>query len=337
MVRIGIIGATGYSGREVLRLLCRHPDAQVTALTSESAAGARIDAVLPAFNKVCNLTLEAFDPARLADQCDVVFIGVPATKSMAYAAALRKAGVRVIDVGPDFRLRDPAVYRAHYGADHTAIDLLESTVYGLVPQNREALRTAQLVAGCGCYAISIILPLWPLVDAPLADIPVVVDAITGVSGAGRVPSEGYHFPEMNENLKAYKVASHRHTPEIEQALGHRLQVQFTPHVAPLTRGILSTLTVRPAGDVDLAQLYARYADEPFIRILGEGKTPEVQHVRASNFCDIGWVTDRRTGNIIIVSALDNLVGGTAGMAVQCMNVMFGLDETTGLEAAGLAP
>ena len=181
------------------------------------------------------------------------------------------------------------------------------------------------------------LPLRPILDQCKTDIPVVVDSISGISGAGRTPSEGFHFPEMNENLKAYKLAVHQHVPEIEQELGHRAMVQFTPHVAPLTRGILTTITFRPNGDIDPAAAYACYADEPFVRVYPQGQLPEVRYIRASNFCDIGWVKDARTGNLLIVSAIDNMMGGTAGMAIQCINIMFGFDERTGLKFGGIAP
>src|SRR5690606_3780085 len=192
------------------------------------------------------------------------------------------------------------------------------------------LRAATLVAGPGCYCISALLPLRPLVNAVTLDTPIIIDSISGITGAGRTPRETYHFPEMNENLRAYNIGKHRHTPEIEQELGFKAMVQFTPHVAPLNRGILSTITVRLSEDIDLAQIYACYDDEPFVRILPEGTTPDIAPVRGTNYCDIGWVVDARTGNLIIVSAIDNLCGGTAGMAVQCMNIMCGLDETFGL-------
>ena len=337
MVRAGIVGTTGYAAREVLRLLATHPAVEVTAVVSQSAAGQALDAVLPAFRKVYDLTCEAFDAAALAERCDVVFLAVPSAKSMEYGAALRKAGMRVIDVGADFRLKDPAVFEKYYKTPHTAPELLVESVYGLPALNRDALRGADLVAVPGCYPISIITPLWPLRDQSLADVPVVADSISGISGAGSALSDAFHFPEMNENAKAYGVATHRHTPEMEQALEQRITLQFTPHVGPYTRGILSTITVRPSAPLDLDTLYAPYADEPFIRVLGAGNLPELKHVRNANFCDFGWVHDERTGNLIIVSAIDNMVGGTAGMAIQCLNLMFGLDETAGIHFPGMAP
>ncbi len=337
MIKIGIVGATGYGGRELLRLLGGHPEAQLIAAASTSVAGDPLAKELPAFRKIFDLQFETFDAASLAKKCDVVFVGVPGKASMAPVAALRKAGARVIDIGPDFRLKKTDAFKQYYAAEHTASHLLEESVYGLVPWYRDKLANAQLVAVPGCYPISIILPLRPLLDAPLSNLPVVIDSISGISGAGKTPSEAFHFPEMNENLKAYKLGIHQHVPEIEQELLHKMTVQFTPHVAPLTRGILTTITLRPEQVFDPARYYERYADEPFVRVLGAGSLPEIRYVRASNFCDFGWHFDERTGNLLIVSAIDNLMGGTAGMAIQCMNIMFGLDETTGLRWGGMAP
>jgi N-acetyl-gamma-glutamyl-phosphate reductase len=337
MVRVGIVGATGYGARELLRLITAHPEAEVVAVTSESAVGKPLTDVHPAFGKLTSLVCEPFSVRMLAELCDVVFVAVPATKSMEFVSALRKSEVSVIDIGPDFRLKSADLFKQHYKADHVAPDLLSQAVYGLPIVNRRILDTAVLVAVPGCYPISIITPLKPLLGAPLADIPIVIDSISGISGAGKSLSDTYHFPEMNENVRAYNLATHRHVPEIEQALENKVMVQFNPHVGPYTRGILSTLTVRTAGKIAIDELYACYADEPFVRVLGEGKLPELKYVRGTNFCDVGWVMDKRTGNLIIVSAIDNLVGGTAGIAIQCMNLMFGLDEKTGLQFGGMAP
>ncbi|MBM3290941.1 MAG: N-acetyl-gamma-glutamyl-phosphate reductase, partial [Candidatus Hydrogenedentes bacterium] len=314
-----------------------HPGVELVAVASTSASGKRLADTLPAFRKVYDLGIETFDAKALAKKCDAVIVGVPGGHSIAIVSELRAAGARVLDLGGDFRLKDPAKFEKYYKETHRAPHLLAESVYGLAPVYREKLKTAQLVCVPGCYPISAILPLRPVLDRAQAAVPIVIDSISGISGAGRTPSEGYHFPEMNENLKAYKLAVHQHVPEIEQELGNRALVQFTPHVAPLTRGILTTITFRPTGDVDPAAAYACYADEPYVRALPAGHLPEVKHVRGSNFCDIGWVKDPRTGNVIIVSAIDNLVGGTAGMALQCLNIMFGLDERTGLNFAGIAP
>ncbi len=188
----------------------------------------------------------------------------------------------------------------------------------------------------GWYPIGSILPLKPLVPAANPSVPVVIDAISGQSGAGRSLKDDFHFSEMNENVWAYKLGVHQHTPEIEQELDHRVKVQFSPHVGPYTRGILSTITLRPENDIDIAECYRCYDAEPFVRVLGEGNLPKLNQIQGSNFCDIGWVNDRRTGNIVLVSALDNLVAGTAGMAMHCMNLMFGVEETTGLTVGGMS-
>ncbi len=337
MIRVGIIGATGYGGRELLRLLLPHPGVEIVAAVSTSAVGQRVDSQLPAFRSLTDLVFTAFDPQALAASCDVVFIGVPGKESMAPVKALREAGVRVIDIGADFRLQDTDLFTQYYKETHTAPELLAESVYGYVPGWRDKLPDAQLVAVPGCYPISIITPLRPLLSAPLDDAPVVINSVSGVSGAGRTPSAALHFPEMNENFKAYKVGVHQHIPEIEQALENKMMVQYTPHITSMTRGIHSTIVLRPTEPFDPAAYYDAYADEPFIRVLGEGVLPEVQYVRGTNFVDFGWVRDERTGNLIIASAIDNLVGGTAGMAVQCLNLMFGLDETTGLMNGAFAP
>lgn len=336
MIRVGMVGAIGFGGREFMRLLIAHPEAELVAAV-ELEGGRRLDEVLPGFRKLSDLVIEPFDAASLAKRCDVVFIAVPGTKSMELGAKLRAAGARVMDLGSDFRLKDPAAYLKYYRAEYTHPELVKESVYGLVPWYREQLRHANLVAVPGCFPISAILPLRPLIEAAAPQVPVVIDAITGVSGGGRALNEVFHFPNMNENVRAYRLANHQHTPEIEQELGHKVLVQFTPHVAPLTRGILTTITLRPSKPIDPAELYRCYDHEPFVRVLAPGQIPDINHVRSSNFCDIGWVMDERTGNLLIVSAIDNLVGGTAGMGVQCMNVAFGLDERMGLKLPGMAP
>lgn len=337
MIRVGIVGLTGYGGRELFRLLLPHPEVEVVAAVSSSAAGQRVDAVLPQFRALTDLIFTSFDPGALAETCDVVFVGVPGAESTTIVKELRAAGVRVIDIGPDFRLRDTALFKQYYKHDHGAPELLAEAVYGHVPMTRDALPEATLVAVPGCYPISIVTPLRPLLGAPIVASSIVVNSVSGISGAGRTPSEAFHFPEMNENFKAYKVGVHQHIPEIEQALDHRWKLQYTPHVTSMTRGIHTTIVLRPETDFDPAPYYACYDKEPFIRVLGEGVLPEVKYVKGSNFIDFGWVRDGRTGNLLLLCAIDNLVGGTAGMAVQCMNIMFGMEETTGLRAGGLAP
>lgn len=337
MIRVGIIGATGYGGRELLRLLLMHPAVEVVSVVSSTSAGKRVAEVLPAFARVTDLCFEPFDPAESAQRCDVVFVAVPSKESMVPVRELRRVGVRVIDLGPDFRLKDVNAFRAYYKTEHIAPELLSEVVYGLPPFYRDALRTASLVAVPGCYPVTVILALRPLLSAPLEPIPVVVNSISGVSGAGRTLNEVYHFPEMNENVRAYRLAVHQHIPEMEQELGHALQVQFTPHVGPYTRGILSTIVVRMKEPFDPQPYYNAYASEPFVRVFPEGTIPDLRQVRGSNFCDLGWVRDDRTGNLLIVSAIDNLIGGTAGLALQCFNLMFDIEETVGLRMGGITP
>lgn len=337
MIKVGIVGATGYGGRELLRLLLAHPKAEVAAVASTTVAGQRLEEALPAYRKLSDLVFEDFDAAELARRCDVVFMAVPSKESMAPAAELRAEGVRVIDIGADFRLKNLADFREYYGTEHQASHLLDESVYGLVPFYRDALKDAGLVAVPGCYPISALLALRPLLDAPIADQPVIIDSISGLSGAGKGLAEGLHFSEMNENVRAYKVGTHQHIPELEQELLGKVMVQFTPHVGPYTRGILTTAYVRMAESFDPAPYFARYEAEPFVRVLGEGGLPELKYIRATNFCDIGWKRDERTGNLVLLSAIDNLNGGTAGMAVQCMNIMFGVEESTGLGFGGMTP
>ena len=336
MIRVGVIGAMGYGGREFMRLLAAHPEAELVAAVGRQG-GQRVDAMLPGFRKITDVVLETFDPASLAARCDVVFIAVPGKESMRYGAALHDAGARCMDLGSDFRIKDGALYKQYYGADYSHPELLDVAVYGHVPWYREAIRDARIVAVPGCFPISVITPLKPLLAEAAPEVPVVVNSVSGVSGAGRTPNDVFHFPAMNENVRAYKLAVHQHVPEIEQELGGAAMVQFTPHVAPITRGILSTIVLRPSKQIDVDALYGCYADEPFVRVLGEGNIPDLNQVRGSNFCDIGWKWDDRTGNLVLVCVIDNLVGGTAGMGMQCMNVAFGLDETAGLKLPGMAP
>ncbi|MFP4499447.1 MAG: N-acetyl-gamma-glutamyl-phosphate reductase [Candidatus Hydrogenedentota bacterium] len=336
MIRVGMVGALGYGGREFMRLLMGHPQAELVAAV-EVEGGKRLDELLPAFRKMTDITLETFDAPSLAKRCDVVFIAVPGTLSMELGAKLRKAGARVMDLGSDFRIKNPAHYQQYYKAALKYPNLANEATYGHVPFYREQLRAAALVAVPGCFPISVLTPLRPIVEAAQPETPVVINSVTGVSGGGRAPNDIFHFPAMNENIKAYKIGVHQHTPEIEQEIGGHCQVQFTPHVAPITRGIISTIVVRPSKKVDPAALYAIYENEPFVRVLPEGLVPDINNVRASNFCDVGYVTDDRTGNLVLVGVVDNLTGGTAGMGIQCMNVAFGLDERTGLMFPGMAP
>lgn len=344
--RVAVAGASGYTGVELLRFLVQHPAVQAVAVTAETHANQPIAQVFPSLRGFVDLTCLPLDPATLAREAEFVFLALPHKASMTVAATLLDRGARVLDLSADFRLKDPADYAAWYGFEHATPGLLATAVYGLPELHREAIAAARLVAVPGCYPTSAILGLVPLLtQAAIDPDTIVIDSISGVSGAGRKPELTTHYSEVNESLKAYGVAKHRHTPEIEQELsgvaGRRVTVTFTPHLAPLTRGILTTTTARLARSRTTAELVATYRefyrDQPFVRILDEGRLPETKHVLHSNLCDIGVVGDARTGRVIVVSAIDNLAKGASGQAVQCFNLMAGLDERAGLWIPGLFP
>jgi N-acetyl-gamma-glutamyl-phosphate reductase len=330
----------------LLRLLVRHPGVEVTALTAETSANRPIADIFPSLRGFVDLVCQPLDPARLATQADLVFLALPHKASMTVAADLLERGVRVLDLSADHRLKDAAAYPAWYGMTHSAPHLLKEAVYGLPELHREAIAGARLVAVPGCYPTSAILGLAPLLAQGLIDPDtIVIDSISGVSGAGRKPELPTHFSEANESLKAYGVARHRHTPEIEQELsrlaGREVTVSFTPHLAPLTRGILTTTTATLFSRRSTAELLevarAFYRGRPFVRVLPEGSLPETKQVLHSNLCDVGLVADPRTGRVVVLSAIDNLVKGASGQAVQCLNLMAGLDEREALWFPGLYP
>ncbi|MCS6862298.1 MAG: N-acetyl-gamma-glutamyl-phosphate reductase [Abditibacteriales bacterium] len=347
MLRIAIIGATGYAGAEVVRLLTGHPHAALTYLTaSGEREGKLLGDLYPSLRGCVDLTCRAVDIAAVAESADVCFIAL-SHGAMDYAPPLLERGVKVIDLGAEFRLKDAAAFEQWYKKPHTCPRLLERAVYGLPELFREQIRAAQLVANPGCYPTSAILPLYPLLERGMIDpTTIIVDSASGVSGAGRSKTTvDYLFSEVNEDFKAYNVAAHRHTPEIEQALswaaGAPVTVTFTAHLLPITRGILTTtyatLVQRISTADVLAALHERYANEPFIRIYPEGELPQVKFATGSNFCDIGAKVDPRTNRVILISAEDNLIKGAAGQAVQNMTVMCGLDETTGLRTPPIFP
>lgn len=345
-IRGAVVGATGYTGVELIRLLIGHPAVEITALTSESYADSSIAEVFPSVAGLLGLTCKKFDPQEVAKAADLIFLALPHKTAMAAAVELLPLGRRVIDLSADFRLRDPGVYRHWYGVDHVAPGLLREAVYALPELYRRQLAAARLAAVPGCYPTAALLGLLPLVKRELIDPDsIVIDAISGASGAGRKPELPLHFAELQENLKAYNVTCHRHTPEIEQELsrllGREVVVTFTPHLAPTVRGILATITatlVASRAVEELLALYREwYQDEPFIRVLPEGRFPETKQVCGSNFCDIGLAVDGRTRRCVVVVAIDNLVKGASGQAIQAMNVMFGLDERAGLQSPALFP
>lgn len=324
-VRIGVAGATGYAGVELLRRLARHPVADLRLAMGSSAAEARR---VPALTRIWDAPVVPFDLDRLVAETDVVFLAVPDTLAAQVAPALTERGTRVLDLSGAFRLRDDAERRKWY--PH-APDVHVPIAYGLTEQNRSAVRDAQLIACPGCYPTAALLALQPLVAAGLIEPGVIIDAKSGISGAGKTPTERTHFSEIHGSVAAYGVFAHRHAAEIEQELG--IPVTFVPHLVPLDRGILETIYARllpgkTAEDVERA-LVAAYESSPFVRLTG-AELPEIKHVAHTNFCDIGWRVERPGGRLVLVACIDNLIKGAAGQAIQNFNVAIGLDETLGL-------
>jgi len=345
-VKVSIIGATGYAGAELVRILSRHPDAELAALTTQSYAGKPFWEVYPHLYGYTSLVCEEMDLARVIEASDVVFIALPHGHAMPVALEAGRRGKKVVDLGADFRLSDYKVYEQWYKVEHAARELLAEAVYGLPELNREKIKSAWLVANPGCYPTSAILALAPLLKNNLADTgTIIIDSKSGVSGAGRGLSLNTHFGEVNENFRAYNVGVHRHTPEIEQELGRlagqAFTVSFTPHLLPITRGILSTVYARltsPLSQAEALELYRGfYRGESFIRVLPQGFLPQTKWVSGTNHCDIGLTVDQRTGRVVVTAAIDNLVKGAAGQAVQNMNLLCGFAEDTALAGPGLYP
>lgn len=345
--RIGIIGASGYAGAELIRLLAPSTRVELTYLASETYAGQRVSSAYPGMRGL-SLTYSAYNAADAIEQCELLFLAQGNGEAMAQAPALLEAGKKLVDLSADFRLHDPAAYPEWYKLDHKATGLLGEAIYGLPERHREAIRGAKLVANPGCYPTATILALAPLLDRGLLDPnSIVVDAKSGVSGAGRSRvTMDYLFTEINENVKAYGVGTHRHTPEIEQELslaaGAPLKLSFTPHLIPMSRGILATCYAALSKDeCDIHGLYdlfvRSYQDEPFVHLLQPGEQPSTKATLGSNHCHIGVVYDTRVDRIVITSAIDNLVKGAAGQAIQNMNLMLGLPETHALENPGIWP
>lgn len=346
MIKVGIIGATGYAGSELVRLISGHPEARLTVLTTQSYAGKPFWEVYPYLYKYVGLTCEELDLPALVEKVDVVFTALPHGHAMPVGIEVARQGKRLIDLGADFRFKNYEEYETWYKVEHAARELLEQAVYGLPELHREKIKKASIVGNPGCYPTSAILGLAPLMAEGLLDPEtLVIDSKSGVSGAGRGLSLGTHYCEVNENIRAYNVAAHRHTPEIEQELGalcgQDLKISFTPHLTPMTRGILSTMYGKLNKSVDtgtLRDLYVKfYENEPFVRILPPGMLPQTKAVTGSNCCDLAVAADPRTGRAVVLSAIDNLIKGAAGQAVQNMNIMFGLDETAGLDSPGMYP
>lgn len=338
MKKIGIVGATGYTGVELLRLLAKHPDIEISYVTSRSNAGTRVDAMFP--NLRNHIDIEFSDPSTDAlAACDLVFFATPNGIAMNHAAELLKAQTKIIDLAADFRIKDLAVWSQWYGMTHACPELLDEAVYGLPEINRNQLKTANLVANPGCYPTSVILGLMPLLESKQLELDnIIADTKSGVSGAGKQANIATLFSEMGESFKAYGVSGHRHQPEIAQILSQlseqSVDLTFAPHLLPIIRGIHATIYSRT--DIDAAAIQAlyekRYANEPFVDILPQGSHPETRNVKASNMCQIAIHKSTETSRLVVLSVIDNLVKGAAGQAVQNMNIMLGFVETTALDS-----
>jgi len=344
IIRAAVLGASGYTGADLIRLAARHPSIKLAALIAKGHAGQALAQVFP--------HLASLDAPRLVtsdgvdwNEIDVAFCGLPHGTAHSEIKKLPER-VKIIDMSADFRLRDVGTYAEWYGGEHSAPELLEGAVYGLTEHYRNQIKSARLVACPGCYPTAVLLALLPLAKSKLiATEDLIIDAKSGVSGAGRMLKQNILFSEAGEGVSPYGIGSHRHVPEIEQELGlaagTEVKVNFTPHLAPMARGELCTIYVRLAGKATAGglrkALEEAYAASPFVRVVEEGVTPATQHVRGSNYCHVGVFADRIEGRAIIVSAIDNLVKGSAGQALQNFNLMFGLDETTALEQLPLFP
>jgi len=340
--KVAVIGASGYSGEVLVQLLLNHPHAELVAVTSRQNAGQTLAKVFPKFASLPkSKTLRFTEPNAeiLAKQADVVFLALPHGVASEYAAPLLAAGCTVIDLSADFRLKSAAIYKEFYAHDHPAPDLLKKSVYGLPEIYREQIKKSSLIASPGCYPTSILLPVIPLLKAGLVKpTGIIADSLSGVSGAGRKAEVDYLFCECNESVRPYGVPKHRHLSEIEQELSlaakTQVTIQFTPHLIPVNRGILTTLYLEPAGKLTEEKISACYkkfyGDEPFIRLLNGKNLPDTKNVNGTNVIEIAWRLDSRTGRLVVMSAEDNLVKGASGQAVQSLNISCGWPETAGL-------
>jgi len=335
MIKVGIVGGTGYTGVELLRLLGQHPQVELRAITSRGDAGTAVSDMFPSLRGRVGLKFEDPSKANLK-ACDVVFFATPNGVAMQQAPALLAAGVRVVDLAADFRIRDVSEWEKWYGMQHACPEWVAKAVYGLPEQSREEIRKAQLIANPGCYPTAVQLGFMPLVEAGVVSLDgLVADAKSGVSGAGRKAETHILFSEASDNFKAYGVQGHRHLPEIRQGLvrmaGAPVALTFVPHLTPLIRGIHATLYARIEKDVDFQGLFeARYANEAFVDVLPPKSHPETRSVRSANICRIAVHRPQGGDMLVVLSVIDNLVKGAAGQAVQNMNIMFGIEETTGL-------
>ncbi|WP_105616194.1 N-acetyl-gamma-glutamyl-phosphate reductase [Vallitalea okinawensis] len=339
MIKASIIGATGYAGGEILRLLINHPNVHIEAINSNTYAEMKYDTLYGGYKNIFEKTLESVDLEELANRSDVIFMAMPNGKAMEFVNKELLNQVKVIDLSGDFRLKNMDLYEKWYKIKHHESKSLKEAVYGLTEWNRESIKEARLIANPGCYTTCSLLILLPLLKENLIDPKhLFIDGKSGVSGAGKGLALGTHYPECNENIKAYKVAEHRHTPEIEACIkdmtDKNIQVNFTPHLVPMNRGILcSAYTVANQGVTSkmIEQVYDHYYnEEPFIRFRGDKQMPETKWIKGTNYCDIGFKLDQRTGHLMLFGVIDNMMKGAAGQAVQNMNLLFGLEEQMGL-------
>ncbi len=346
MHEVGIIGASGYTGGELLRLLCRHPALRVGWATSRQHVGVPAGEVFSSLRDFTDVSFSAPDLDRLPSGVEAIFVALPHLEAMAVVPALLERGLKVVDLSADFRLRDAAVYERVYGQPHTAPGLLAEAAYGLTEHARARVREARLVANPGCYPTATLLALLPLArGGALGQFGAIVDAKSGVSGAGRGLKQGSLFCEVNEGLTPYNIGRHRHQPEMAQELmaaaGRAVCLTFAPHLVPLSRGMEATIYLVPPAGTGVREVGAllreAYAREPFVKVLPDGKLPSVRDVAGTNVCRIGCTDDPQGGRLVVVSVIDNLVKGASGQALQNMNLMLGVPETAGLDAPGLFP
>jgi N-acetyl-gamma-glutamyl-phosphate reductase len=342
VIKIGIVGGTGYTGVELLRLLSAHPEVELVTITSRAEAGRRVDELFPNLRGHCALEFAPPEQAALA-ACDLVFYATPHNVAMRMVPGLLQTGTRVIDLSADFRLRDAALWTRWYGETHACPELLSEAVYGLPEVNREQIAGARLVACAGCYPTAVQLGFMPLLKAGVVDTSsLIANAASGVSGAGRQARIDNLVSEASDNFKAYAVEGHRHLPEIEQGLsdiaGEAIRLTFVPHLLPMIRGIHATLYARLTAEVDLQALYEEhYRGEAFVDVLPSGQWPQTRSVRGANVCRLAVARPQQRDTVVVMAVEDNLVKGASGQAVQAMNIMFGLDESVGLDGIALLP
>ncbi len=343
MIKAGIIGATGYAGVELVRILLRHPQVELAAVSSVSFEGQPISQVYPSLREICDMACESAD--AVIERSDVIFAALPHGLSQDTAKACADAGKKFIDLGADFRLDDPDLYESWYQSDYRYAELHEQAVYGLCELFRDDIKNTSIIGNPGCYPTSVALGLAPALRNKLVSpVGIVVDSKSGTTGAGRKPTQTTHFPDCADAFSAYKIASHRHTPEIEQTLskvaGENATITFVPHLLPVNRGILSTIYARLADGVTEDMIRAAYEEayqnEHFVRVMPKGQAVNIRHVQCSNYCDIQLYIDEHTRLLVVTSVIDNMVKGAAGQAIQNMNLLFGLDEATGLDMIPIA-